>query len=221
VVTDDSDRQLLPSTFESMLGLPHGFLEAERVANASMSWTGTELIRQLNEHALEQGWPQAAYIELLRSGVVRGLGRAPKSAVDQPIPPLPGWAREAVEEVGRRRLETIERLGIHVIGDPQCLLPPSDMSTSATLVEPEVIAISTAAETLAGVINRAQQIERKLSRREERTRQRLEKRLRAQAGRPQQAVLGEVPFRNLAREVVRRPARRLRAALTRSARRGR
>lgn len=165
VVTDDSDRQLLPATFEAMLGLPRGLLSepvpgAESPAasgatsNASLSMNSVELIRRLNVEARERGWEASVYSPMLRRGIFPAvLGRS-VPGIDQAIPDLPPWSLEPIAEIGRQRLATIQRLGIRTVGDPQCLLLPPDLTPTDTPPPPDVVPISTATDTLAGVLER-------------------------------------------------------------------
>jgi hypothetical protein len=116
VVTDDSDRDVLPRTFERMLGLPTGLLAPAESTNASLSMNAVEVLRRVNEEFAERGWSDRDYVGLVQDGMVRALQDAGRGAGDTPVPPLPGWARPLVAARSQRRVEVIERLGIDVVG---------------------------------------------------------------------------------------------------------
>ncbi|MCW2792129.1 MAG: hypothetical protein JWO76_1227, partial [Nocardioides sp.] len=55
IVGDEADRQLLPATFEGLLGLPAGTLRPNPSrSNRGLSWAETELVRAINVGAAEQ-----------------------------------------------------------------------------------------------------------------------------------------------------------------------
>ncbi|MGA8245435.1 MAG: hypothetical protein WB797_00875, partial [Nocardioides sp.] len=92
VVTDDSDRELLPRTFEQLLGLPAGLLTPSESTNASLSMNAVEVLRRVNGEFAERGWPDREYVRLIQEGMVRELQTAGRSAGDVAVPGLPGWA---------------------------------------------------------------------------------------------------------------------------------
>ena len=80
LVTDDTDRSLLRTTFESMLDLPEGYLDIESGDdNRSMSMNSIEVLRRLNALAGERGWPTANYMDLVRQGAFKELRATPPS----------------------------------------------------------------------------------------------------------------------------------------------
>ena len=57
IVSDESDRELLPRTFEDLLGLPHGTLRPDPSrSNRGLTWAETELVRAVNGVAADRGW---------------------------------------------------------------------------------------------------------------------------------------------------------------------
>jgi hypothetical protein len=152
VVTDDSDRDVLPRTFERMLGLPTGLLAPAESTNASLSMNAVEVLRRVNEEFAERGWSDRDYVGLVQDGMVRALQDAGRGAGDTPVPPLPGWARPLVAARSQRRVEVIERLGIDVVGDPACLLLPEQPPASEAELAPDRISVEAAAQAVTGVV---------------------------------------------------------------------
>ena len=60
IVSDEADRELLPRSFETMLGLPGGTLKPDPTrSNRGLTWAETELVRAVNEILEGQGWSRA------------------------------------------------------------------------------------------------------------------------------------------------------------------
>ena len=170
VVTDDSDRDLLPRTFEQLLGLPEGLLEPAQTTNASLSMNAVEVLRRVNQEFVDRGWSDRDYVRLVQQGMVAALQRHTRSAGDAPVPSLPGWARPLVAERSARRVAVIQRLGINVVGDPdQLLLPDGPAADEADLAPDRVSVEAAAAGRQRGPLGsrrpgRAQRAERKPAR---------------------------------------------------------
>lgn len=137
VVGDDADRDLLPRTFDALLGLPDGFLvEAVRssvqdralAANEALGWVETELVRRLNVFAQEQGWSKEQRRDVIRLGVIHGIKALPSTHPDRSKAVMPAWAAEAVAERSRRRRDAVLSSGVRVVGDPDLLLAPDTLS---------------------------------------------------------------------------------------------
>ena len=74
IVVNESDRLMLLRTFESMLGLPGGFLIPEESAeNRSLTLAEAEVVRLLNEEFKRHEWPTANYATFMRYGAVRQM----------------------------------------------------------------------------------------------------------------------------------------------------
>jgi hypothetical protein len=164
VVTDDSDRDLLPRTFERMLGLPTGLLAPAESTNASLSMNAVEVLRRVNEEFAERGWSDRDYVGLVQDGMVRALQGAGRSTGDTPVPALPEWARPLVAARSERRVEVIERLGIDVVGDPACLLLPEQPPVSGSDLAPDRISVEAAALAVTGVVASALERQREVQR---------------------------------------------------------
>jgi hypothetical protein len=152
VVSDDSDRGLLPRTFEQLLGLPDGMLEPEETTNASLSMNAAEVLRRVNGEFAERGWSDRDYVRLVQEGMVRQLQQADRGAGDAPVPALPGWARPLVAERSERRVELIRGLGVNVVGDPARLLLPDLPESSDQDLSPDRISVDAAAAAITGVV---------------------------------------------------------------------
>jgi hypothetical protein len=152
VVTDDSDRDVLPRTFERLLGLPEGLLTPEQTTNASLSMNAVEMLRRVNVEFADRGWPDREYVRLVQGGLVPELQETGRSADDVPVPALPQWARPLVAERSRRRVEVIAKLGVRVVGDPATLLLPELPATSDADLQPDRISVEAASRAVAGVV---------------------------------------------------------------------
>lgn len=144
VVVDETDPTMLMRTVERLLSLEPGTLvPQEDRTNRSLTWPEADLLRRLNRIHVKQGWPDAAYAEVIRRGVVREI----KS--DQPLPgqprvTIPDWAHAALERRARESVAAIGSSGVRVIGDLESLARPvvqDRPDTSNRLrVPPEVVA---------------------------------------------------------------------------------
>lgn len=151
VVSDDSDRDLLPRTFEALLGLPEGKLQVVLdKTNRSLSFNEVELLRRVNVLFHEQGWGDRDYYYLVYRGLIRRLVRSPIPEGDTAIPSLPAWAAARVAELSRQRVETLSESGIRVLGELDGLEaePATGPSETRELSE---ISIETALRALEGM----------------------------------------------------------------------
>ena len=163
VVTDDSDRDLLPGTFEQLLGLPAGLLAPAESTNASLSMNAVEVLRRVNEEFAGRGWSDRDYVRLVQKGMVRELQAAGPGAGDTAVPALPEWARPLVAARSARRVEVIESLGINVVGDPAQLLLPEQPAPRAQDLAADRISVEAAALAVTGVVAEALERQRALA----------------------------------------------------------
>lgn len=161
IVSDDSDRALLPNTFERMLGLPDGLLQLSQTSNASLTMNGTEVLRRVNELFSENGWPDEVYRHTMQRGLVPGLRDAPVSEVDERIPPLPRWAAERAAELSEKRIEAIKSLGIRVVGDPDRLRVDVPADAADTVAVPGTISVDAMVFGLEGVVRGILELEKR------------------------------------------------------------
>lgn len=160
IVSDDSDRELLPRTFESLLGLPHGALrhdEGAAVGNASLSWAEAELVRDLNERLFERELPLATRRRLVHRGVVRHL-RYSTSGGDRRRPPLPAWAHQLLVDFSRQRVQDLHALNVRVVGRLEDLQVPEDLRTAEGEANPQ-LPVETAGELAAFLLDEHLRVE--------------------------------------------------------------
>jgi hypothetical protein len=204
VVTDDSDRDLLPRTFEQLLGLPHGLLAPEQTTNASLSMNAVELLRRVNVEFADRGWPDRDYRRLVQDGMVRQLQGSGRSTSDVAVPALPEWARPLVAERSRRRVEVIAELGIRVVGDPAVLLLPDLPPTADDDLKPDRISVEAATGALTGMVEAALRPPKSPARARRQPRRPAEK-----PKVDQRPTVASAPGRDLVRELGRRVRRRV------------
>ena len=97
---DESDRLMLLRVFESMLGLPGGFLvPEERAANRSLTAAEAELVRLLNSEFSRRGWPHRDYARFMRYGAVEHMKDARRPSPDEPKIATPAWALARAAEI--------------------------------------------------------------------------------------------------------------------------
>jgi hypothetical protein len=149
VVADESDRGLLPRTFEQLLGLPDGALQEAPGANPSLSHNAVELLRRLNVLAEERRWPDEVYTRVVREAA-HAMKHAGRSEHDAAVPRLPSWAADRVRELSEQRADALAEAGVRVVGDPATLRlveaeEPGDL-------RPGTIAIDTVVQAVRGVV---------------------------------------------------------------------
>ncbi|MBB6627435.1 hypothetical protein H5V45_08885 [Nocardioides sp. KIGAM211] len=153
VLSDETDRELIPNTFEDMLGLPRHTLKPDPArSNRGLAWSETELIRQVNMLFEEHGWDRAVRREFVRHGVLTDMGRRPTPEGPK-NPPFPAWAVDRLHELGDRRVEQARSLGVRVVGDPEAMRTPDGVPVvDGPAVAPGVDA-AVAAAALAKVVD--------------------------------------------------------------------
>jgi hypothetical protein len=119
VVLDDQKRDMLPRTFEGLLGLSQGLLDPPEGArtNRSMTSAECEVLRRVNEHVRDQNiqWPD--YSDIVRYGAVTRMVEGRRPGPDEPALVTPRWALERTAELGEEAAERIKASGVNVIGD--------------------------------------------------------------------------------------------------------
>jgi hypothetical protein len=118
IVLDESDRLMLLRVFESMLGLPGGFLVPEETAaNRSLTAAETELVRLLNEEFSRRDWPHRNYARFMRYGAVEHMKNARQPSPGEPRIATPAWALARAAEISAEMAANIEALGVNIVGD--------------------------------------------------------------------------------------------------------
>lgn len=163
LVVDDDDRSFLFRAFERMLGLPKDLLQTPTTTNSSLSVNQLQVVRQINRVFVDRQWPDDIYRRLIQRGLIRGMQSAPFHPEDRPIPALPPWAVGKVREVSDREVETIEKLGADVIGDPMNLRLPDDYHPSIGSADPTTVSVDTVVSGLTMLLDSAINHERSRS----------------------------------------------------------
>jgi len=118
IVLDESDRLMLLRVFESMLGLPAGFLvPEERAVNRSLTAAEAELVRLLNSEFSRRGWPHRDYARFMRYGAVEHMKDARRPPADEPKIATPAWALARAAEISGEMAGRIDALGVNIVGD--------------------------------------------------------------------------------------------------------
>jgi hypothetical protein len=130
IVSDDTDRGLLPRTFEQLLGLPVGLLalDPDR-SNRGLSWSEVELVRSLNKASRAARWPREVHAGFVKRRVVRTLQSLPRSELGARTPPLPAWAVDRVRELSDARVASLAGL----VAAVDC--PPISVEMAARAIE--------------------------------------------------------------------------------------
>lgn len=205
VVIDESDRTLLPTTFEQLLGLPAGLLSsvAPPSQNRSLTAPEAELLRRATELVKpELRWEEFSLF--FRMGYARRLLDHRTVPRDEARSALPAWATEQAAAEAAAMIERLDASGVTVIGDLD------DLRRVPAPAEPQPIdevPVDLAAEALAGVMLAAQRRLRKTQRRADRA-ERQVRRLAKGTDRPP-AGLDGVPASELASELASRARRKI------------
>jgi hypothetical protein len=162
LVSDDSDRILLPSVVERLLGVPQALLTpSEEVGNRSLSHGEVEVLRAVNAHFEERAYAAKRYHRLVHRGLMPALLEQPRDPDDPPIPPLPAWSWATLVERSRERVDGLEQLDVRVVGDPEILLLPDEPPPGAvndggdSATTPTHLPLAIVERALAGLIDGA------------------------------------------------------------------
>ncbi|MFB9833352.1 hypothetical protein [Actinoallomurus acaciae] len=141
VVVDPSRPEMLPRTFESLLGVPEGVLVPEQSrTNRSLTSGEAELVRLLNQEFRRREWPEKVYPRFIRYGAIAQMRASHEPLPEEHRITTPAWALERAAEIGAEAAEAISRLGVRIVGDISSLgrTPPGDTpATGIPLVSSE------------------------------------------------------------------------------------
>ncbi len=122
IVIDESDWLMLLRIFESMLGLPGGFLIPEdRAVNRSLTIGEAELVRLLNQEFSRREWPERSYATFMRYGAVEHMKTARRPSPEEPGIVTPAWALVRAAQLSAEMAHNIEALGVNIVGDISAL----------------------------------------------------------------------------------------------------
>jgi hypothetical protein len=121
VVADEHNRDLLPRTFERLLGLTEGLIRPVATrSNQSYSLNEALFLQQVDRAAEQASWPDWLYEDQVKRAVGRAVRAEERSPRDGAIT-MPDWAVERVHELNERRRKAITASGVHLLGDPEGL----------------------------------------------------------------------------------------------------
>lgn len=133
IVLDPADHTSLFRTFEQLLGLPEGLLNAEEGddrANRSMTAPEIELMRRFNRQfrSYDTDWSQ--YDRMVVRGAIFRLLESRTPPASEARLAMPDWAAELADEAARRNAEQVAASGVRIVGDPRWLALPARRRTS-------------------------------------------------------------------------------------------
>lgn len=204
LVPPPGDRAFLPTWFERRLGLREGTLHLPRGANTSIGLPSAEVLRRLDREALDRGWPSRWYDRGLRDDLVSHLQRRPRHPDEPPIL-IPARYRDRIAEIDSGRADFLEGAGVHLGGDVEALRREPAVVPDVEVAGPVPIPAPVSAELLATGLDLARNREQQA--RQEAARQR--RRTEGLSGRGPR--VDELTARQLARVLVGRAVRRVRA----------
>lgn len=158
LLMDEGDRDLLPHSFEALLGLPTGTLKPNPSrSNRGLTWAETELIRSVNE-ALGEDWSRPERRRYVKAGILQDMQEQPAPPGPK-SPPLPAWALDRLRELTDERLHALDAIGVHVIGTADSQRLPDDLAGAEEMPEPPPITHEIAAAAIASVMEVARRRE--------------------------------------------------------------
>lgn len=155
ILSDEADRELLPGTFEGLLGLPPGTVRPNPSrSNRGLSLAETELVRAVHGILDDAGWTRPQRRRWVKVGVLADMQRRPVPPGPK-SPPLPAWAVEDLRERSERRVEQARSLGVRIVGDPESMRMPADVPVADGPPEPPALDVDVAAAAVAAVVDLA------------------------------------------------------------------
>jgi hypothetical protein len=155
IVSDEADHSVIPRAFETLLGLPAGFIVPDPSrSNRGLSWAETELIRSVNQLLADRGLPRPQRRRLLSAGVHREMQERPTPSGPK-SPPLPDWAADRLRGLSDQRVQDLRALterGVRVVGEPELMRMPDDVETAPPPLPTPAIDLATSAATLASAL---------------------------------------------------------------------
>jgi len=152
VVVDESDKRMLPRTFEELLALePETLVARDLGSNRSLTWPEVELVRAFNRGWIDDDLSMADYTRLVRFGAIRHLQRRVPDE-DEARVPLPAWAVERAVTLGAGMVADIRASGVPVIGDLDTLADPSLAPNVGDVPAETEVPVDAAGRLLAGLV---------------------------------------------------------------------
>ncbi len=153
ILSDETDRELLPATFDALLGLPPGTVRPNPDrSNRGLSLAETELLRAVHSILEDAGWTRPQRRPWVRRSLLAEMQRRPRPTGPS-SPPLPAWAADALRERSDRRVEEARSLGVRLVGDPESMRMPDDTPVADAASGPAALDPDLAASAVAAVID--------------------------------------------------------------------
>jgi hypothetical protein len=148
VVSDRQQPDRILRVTEQLLDLTPESLKfhAASKTNRSLSYAEAELLRQVNAQATDL-LSEHEYSRLVRLGVFPALHRRAGPHGDRI--PLPGWAADAVAEIGTKQAEILRASSATIVGDIDAIAR-SSVEVRETIDPPELVPMDVASAAVAG-----------------------------------------------------------------------
>jgi hypothetical protein len=152
IALNESDRRLLPTTFEQLLGLPAGLLADVRPPDANRGLTAVEatlFLRILQLLETKLSWND--YSRVVRYGVLMRLVRVRQPVAGEAKSAAPEWAIAQAEVEADRTIEALRGSGVNIVGDLDSLrtIP----TTAADVGDMTQVPIDLAAQAVVGAVS--------------------------------------------------------------------
>ncbi|MFA1550853.1 hypothetical protein [Actinomadura chokoriensis] len=157
----DAPRGLLWERFAGLLGIDPAVADlSETHANASLSWTETELLRRVNA-AIDDEAPMWLYHRLVTDVLALKVlpGRSEPGRV-----PLPSGHRAWAQEKAHEHVDWLRSAGHDVVGDLNELLPGEPPGADGPRDAPgDAVLLDTAAHTILGLLDRIEMLREEIA----------------------------------------------------------
>ena len=117
VVVDESQPNLIYETFNSILNLPNGLLQAveEKGLNRSLTWEEIAILLELNKKFDRKlGWGE--YASMIRNGLFRSLTDVPAREGQNKLL-TPEWAVQKAKQITEKNIQDLRAMGIKITGE--------------------------------------------------------------------------------------------------------
>ncbi len=152
IALNETDRRLLPTTFEQLFGLPAGLLADVRPPDANRGLTTVEatlFLRILQLLETKLSWKD--YSRVVRYGVLMRLVRVRQPVAGEAKSAAPEWAIAQAEVEADRTIEALRGSGVNIVGDLDSLrtIP----TTAADVGDMTQVPIDLAAQAVVGAVS--------------------------------------------------------------------
>ena len=152
VALDETDRRLLPTTFEQLLGLPRGLLADVTPPIVNRGLTAVEaalFLRILQVLDTKLSWED--YSRVVRYGVLKRLVQQRQPGVGEAKSAAPEWAIEQAAVETDRIIEALHGSGVTIVGDLESLRAIT--TRAADVDDLTQVPIDLAAQAVVGAVS--------------------------------------------------------------------